>query len=233
MKIENIVVKDNEVTYVDASFKEDNAGVKMEDIVVVAKAVKTSENVMLLTTLKADAVTDAIGVREMQKLNISSADQAVAKVVGVSVANGSVVVRGLGDRYSTAQLNGASIPSANPYKNSVNLDLIPSSLLANISTTKTYNPDQPGTATGGNVNIETKNFPETKSLTISVSTGFNTQSSFQDDFLTHDGGRTDWLGYDDGYRSGSGILTDPNYTCLLYTSASPRDATLSRMPSSA
>ena len=33
-----------------------------------------------------------------------------------------------------------------------------------------------------------------------------------------------------GERSGYGIL---HYTCLLYTSPSPRDATLSRMPSSA
>ncbi len=219
MKIENVVVKDGEVTFVDASFKEDDAGVKIDEIVVTGAAIKTSENVMLLTTLKADAVTDGIGVREMQKLNISSADQAVAKVVGVTVADGSVVVRGLGDRYSTAQLNGATIPSANPYKNSVNLDLIPSGLLSNITTSKTFTPDQPGTFTGGNVNIETKNFPETKSFTVSLSSGFNTQSSFQNNFLTHDGGSTDWLGYDDGYRSRSSLFDDENYADALLKSA--------------
>ena len=36
------------------------------------------------------------------------------------------------------------------------------------------------------------------------------------------------------YRGGITVLHNSiNYTCLLYTSPSPRDATLSRMPSSA
>jgi len=218
-KIENVEVKDGEITFLDAALEVDKGGIQMEEIVVQAKAIKTSENAILVTMLKADRFTDGISQSEMAKQNISSADQAVAKVVGVSIADGSVVVRGLGDRYSTAQLNGASIPSANPYKNSVNLDLIPTGLLSNIITSKTFTPDQPGTFTGGNVNIETKSFPETKSFNISLSTGFNTQASFQEGFLTHDGGKLDWLGYDDGYRSRSSLFDDENYAEALLRSA--------------
>ncbi|MFK8006401.1 MAG: TonB-dependent receptor [Saprospiraceae bacterium] len=217
--VENVIVKDGEITYVDAALTMDKDGVQIEEVVVQAKAIKTSENAILVTMLKADRFTDGIGQREMARQNISSADQAVSKVVGVSIADGSVVVRGLGDRYSTAQLNGASIPSANPYKNSVNLDLIPTGLLSNIITSKTFTPDQPGTFTGGNVNIETKSFPETKSFKISLSTGFNTQSSFQDGFLTHDGGNLDWLGYDDGYRKRSSLYDDEKYADALLRSA--------------
>ncbi len=219
MKIEGVEVKDNELTVIDALMTMDESGVQIEEIVVKAEAIKTTENAVLVTMLNADRFTDGISQGEMTKQNISSADQAVAKVVGVSIADGSVVVRGLGDRYSTAQLNGASIPSANPYKNSVNLDLIPTSLLSNIITSKTFTPDQPGTFTGGNVNIETKSFPETKSLKISLSTGFNTQASFQEGFLTHDGGKLDWLGYDDGYRSRSSLYDDENYSAALLRSA--------------
>ncbi|MDC3219818.1 carboxypeptidase-like regulatory domain-containing protein, partial [Saprospiraceae bacterium] len=219
LKIEGVVVKDGGVTVIDALLTMEKGGVQIEEIVVQAEAIKTTENAILVTMLNANRFTDGISQGEMAKLNISSADQAVAKVVGVSIADGSVVVRGLGDRYSTAQLNGASIPSANPYKNSVNLDLIPAGLLSNIITSKTFTPDQPGTFTGGNVNIETKSFPETKSFKISLSTGYNTQSSFQNNFLTHDGGDLDWLGYDDGYRSRSSLYDDENYTDALLRSA--------------
>jgi hypothetical protein len=219
MKIEGVVVKDGGVTVIDALLTMEKGGVQIEEIVVQAEAIKTTENAILVTRLNANRFTDGISQGEMAKLNISSADQAVAKVVGVSIADGSVVVRGLGDRYSTAQLNGASIPSANPYKNSVNLDLIPAGLLSNIITSKTFTPDQPGTFTGGNVNIETKSFPETKSFKVSLSTGYNTQSSFQNNFLTHDGGDLDWLGYDDGYRSRSSLYDDENYADALLRSA--------------
>ncbi|MDG2418408.1 MAG: TonB-dependent receptor, partial [Saprospiraceae bacterium] len=219
MKTEGVVVKDGGVTVIDALLTMEKGGVQIEEIVVQAEAIKTTENAILVTRLNANRFTDGISQGEMAKLNISSADQAVAKVVGVSIADGSVVVRGLGDRYSTAQLNGASIPSANPYKNSVNLDLIPAGLLSNIITSKTFTPDQPGTFTGGNVNIETKSFPETKSFKISLSTGYNTQSSFQNNFLTHDGGDLDWLGYDDGYRSRSSLYDDENYADALLRSA--------------
>jgi len=219
MKIEGVVVKDGGVTVIDALLTMEKGGVQIEEIVVQAEAIKTTENAILVTMLNANRFTDGISQGEMAKLNISSADQAVAKVVGVSIADGSVVVRGLGDRYSTAQLNGASIPSANPYKNSVNLDLIPAGLLSNIITSKTFTPDQPGTFTGGNVNIETKSFPETKSFKVSLSTGYNTQSSFQNNFLTHDGGDLDWLGYDDGYRSRSSLYDDENYADALLRSA--------------
>lgn len=218
-KIEGIVVKNGEITFVDAPLSMDQGGIQIEEIVVQAEAIKTTENAVLITMLNANRFTDGISQGEMAKQNISSADQAVAKIVGVSIADGSVVVRGLGDRYSTAQLNGASIPSANPYKNSVNLDLIPTGLLSNIITSKTFTPDQPGTFTGGNVNIETKSFPEIKSFDISLSTGYNTQSSFQEKFLTHDGGGLDWLGYDDGYRSRSSLFDDENYADALLRSA--------------
>lgn len=217
-KVEGVEVKDGEVTVIDVSMAAEAEALDL-GVVVEAKAINNNENALLVTMIKGNRVTETIGSVEMQRRNISSVDQAVKQQTGVSVADGSVVVRGLGDRYSTAQLNGASIPSANPYKNSVNLDLIPTRLLENIITSKTFTPDQPGTFTGGNVNIKTKSFPEARSFNISLSTGFNTQSSFQEGFLTHDGGNLDWLGYDDGYRKRSSLYDDENYAAALLRSA--------------
>ena len=86
---------------------------------------------------------------------------AMKKVSGASVQDGKYVyIRGLGDRYSLTQLNDLPMPSIDPYRNSPQLDMIPVNLVDNIVTSKTSTPDQPGTFTGGNINIKTKSFPE-------------------------------------------------------------------------
>ena len=80
---------------------------------------------------------------------------------GATVAEGKyAVIRGLTDRYSAATLNGAELPSADPYRRSAGLDLFPAKIIDRVTVTKTFTPDQPGSFTGGNINIVTKSFPE-------------------------------------------------------------------------
>ncbi|MDX1666576.1 MAG: TonB-dependent receptor, partial [Saprospiraceae bacterium] len=92
-------------------------------------------------------------------------------------------------------------------------------LLDNIITSKSFTPDQPGTFTGGNFNLQTKSFPEQFTLKFTTSFSVNTQSSFIDNFLSHPGGETDWLGYDDGTREIPDILADPKSEDLLNRTA--------------
>ena len=95
---------------------------------------------------KSELIQDGISAQEMSRLAVGNAAKAMGKVTGTSVVDGKYVyVRGLGDRYSIAQLNGLMLPSIDPYRNSVQLDLIPTSLLDNIITAKTFTPDQAGT----------------------------------------------------------------------------------------
>jgi len=81
---------------------------------------------------------------------------------GVSIATDgkTVVVRGLGDRYSKTVLNGASVPSLDPEKNAVQLDLFPTNIVDQVEVFKTFSPDLPGDFSGGLINIITKDFPE-------------------------------------------------------------------------
>ncbi len=117
------------------------------------------------------------------------------RVTGASVVGGKfVVVRGLGDRYSNTQLNGASVPTADPDRRSVQFDLFPSNLLENIVTLKTFTADQPGNFSGGLVDIRTKSFPEEFELRFSASSGFDSQTQFQDGFLFSPGGGSDLSG---------------------------------------
>jgi TonB-dependent receptor len=81
------------------------------------------------------------------------------------------------------------------------MDLIPSDMIENIITTKTFTADQPGNFTGGKVDITTKSLPDEFYMNVGVSTSYNTQSSLISGFPT-DGvdGEMDWLGYDNGSR---------------------------------
>jgi outer membrane receptor protein involved in Fe transport len=129
-------------------------------------------------------------------------------------------MRGLSGRYLNVQLNGAVLPSADPERNSVPLDLFPSGLLDNIVTAKTFTPDRPGDFTGGAVNLGTRDFPERLAVSAAVSSGFNTSVEPGSDLLLYEGGRVGLFGGDapalpDALADGAEVpglgqaLTDP------------------------
>ena len=206
-RIEEVVVKAGETITMDIEMEEATA--ELEEIVVKAKKVLSSENAVMSLQRKSAMIQDGISSQEISRYGASDAAESMKKVTGASVVDGKFIyVRGLGDRYSTAQLNSQQLPSTDPYRNSVKLDLIPSNLLDNIITSKSFTPDQPGNFTGGNVNLTTKAFPDKFTLAASTSFSYNTQSNLQDNFLSSEGGKYDWLGYDDGTRTMPEILQD-------------------------
>ena len=116
-------------------------------------------------------------------------------------------VRGLGERYSNTLLNNVEIPSPEPNRRVVPMDIFPASLLASLQTVKTFSPDQPGGFAGGSVQVFTKDFPEALTMSLSMSTGFNTQATGQEG-LTYPGGDFDFLGFDDGSRKLPNVIRD-------------------------
>lgn len=105
-----------------------------------------------------------------------------------------VVVRGLSDRYNVVVLNGARLPSSDPDKRAVNIDIFPTGLLETVVSSKTAVASMPGEVTGGYLNIITKRIPEEPFFTISMSTGYNTESTGNGRFLSYRGGGTGFLG---------------------------------------
>lgn len=112
---------------------------------------------------------------------------------GVSVQSGKYVyVRGLGDRYTKSILNGMDIPGLDPDKNTVQMDIFPTNILENIIVIKSGSADLPADFTGGVVNIVTKDFPSKKTMSFSVSGGFNPDMHFNSNYVNYDGGGTDF-----------------------------------------
>ncbi|CAH1002096.1 hypothetical protein LEM8419_03013 [Neolewinella maritima] len=213
--IEGVVVKGNETTVLDIAFSEDT-GVELDvDVTVTAQALQRGEVAVMKLRQNSDKVQDVISSQEIQRLGAGTAAAALTKVTGTTVVDGKYVyVRGLGDRYSATTLNGLRIPSIDPYRNSAQLDLIPTNILDNIVASKTFTPDLPGDFTGGSVNIKMKALPERFTWGVSASGSYNSQGNFRNDFLSFDGGDRVGLGYNDGTLDGPSILNDPRLADL-------------------
>lgn len=171
-------------------------------ITIIGKQDKKTETAVITEEKKAGTTTSQIGKQAMDKADVSTSDQAVSKTAGATVEDGKYVyVRGLSDRYSKTTINGAEVPGLDPNRNSVQMDLFPTSLLDKIAVYKSFSPDLPASFTGGLVDLQTRDFPESFMLSASIKFGFNTQSSFNQNFLGQETkGGLDFLGFDDGNR---------------------------------
>ncbi len=180
----------------------------LDEVVVEARAMSNTDASLLRQRQKSVAVSDAISAESISKSGSSDAAAAMTKVTGASVVGGKYVyIRGLGERYSSTHLNGSELPSADPDRRAFQLDLLPSSLLDNIVTLKTFTPDKPGNFSGGLVDVGTKDFPDRLALSFTSSASYNTETTYNEAFLLYSGGKTDWLGRDDGSRSIPAALT--------------------------
>ncbi len=197
--VTGVVIKAGEIKQINVSLSTETY--ETDEVVITAKLVEDSEASLLIKRQKSISVSDAISAEQISRSGSGNAAEAVKQVVGASIVDGKYVyVRGLGERYSSTQLNGAELPSSDPDKKAFQLDLLPSNLLENITTIKTFTPDKPGNFSGGIVDIGTKNFPEKFQFKISMGTTFNSNTTSNRNYITYTGSKTDWLGYDDGAR---------------------------------
>lgn len=113
-----------------------------------------------------------MGAGEMSLKGISNAEESVTKMTGISVADaGQLIVRGLGDRYSTTTLNGLPIASPNPDNKLIPLDIFPASTIRNITVSKVYEASSYADYSGAHVDISTREGKSGDLFSVSVATG--------------------------------------------------------------
>jgi hypothetical protein len=152
--------------------------VELEELTVTAAAEGGSVARALDEQRNAPNIMNAVSAEQIGRSPDGDAGQAVQRVSGVSVQDGKyVVVRGLGERYTQTSLNGARIPSSEPERKVVPLDLFPSNLLQAVTTSKTFTPDQSGDFSGAQVDIRTREFPAQSQFHLSVGSGYNSIST--------------------------------------------------------
>jgi hypothetical protein len=144
------------------------------EITVTARAERGSVGRALDEQRTAVGVVSSVSAEQIARSPDSDAAQAVQRVSGVTLQDGRYVsVRGLGERYTTTSLNGARIPSPDPERKMVPLDLFPAGMLQAVTTSKTFTPDQPGDFSGAQVNLRTREYPAGRTFALSLSAGAN------------------------------------------------------------
>ena len=172
---------------------------------VVAKVDRTRDVYMENIKKKSAASIDYISSQQIKRTGDSDAASAMKRVPGVSTVGNFVFVRGLSDRYLKTTLNGAEVPSIDPRRNTIEMDLFPTNLVDNLVVTKTQTANLPSDWAGAYISVETKDFPETFSFNYSSSIGWNTNTTGKD-VISSERSSTDWLGYDDGFRALPGLV---------------------------
>ena len=192
-RIEGIVVTEGQVTNFDTALKSE--AIQQQEIVVEAHVKQNTESSMLSARKKASTVGDAVSAEQVRRSPDKNTAEVLRRVTGLTVADGRYVfVRGLGERYSSTEIDGVRIASPEQNKRVVPLDLVPANLLENVVVQKTYTSDRQGEFGGGDVQVHTKDFPGTRTWSLSMSGGYGEGITFQDR-TTYPGFTADWWGF--------------------------------------
>lgn len=154
----------------------------LQDVVVKSNGgSREKETALLLDQKKAVEIKQSIGAQEMSRKGISDVEEGLTKITGITkVGSRGLFVRGLEDRYNNLLINNLAVPSNNPFKKIIPLDLIPTDVVSVIETYKTFNPNIYGDFAGATFNLVTLTKP-TKSITkFSIGTGFTTNNNMRD-----------------------------------------------------
>ena len=173
-------------------------GIKLSEFVVTAPHIKGSMASLMDERRLSAEVMDVIGAEQISKSGDSDAGSAIKRVTGLTLESGKYpFIRGMGGRYVTTLLNGFNLPSPNPSKRVVPLDMFPTGILEGISVVKSSSADRLSEFGGGHILLKTKSIPDDFSVKFSMGSGIGTGSQ---EALYYKGGDTDWLGIDDGTR---------------------------------
>ena len=177
------------------------AGAELPEFVVVVPFIEGSLASVLEERKNNNSVANYLSMEQISKSGDSDAAGALKRVTGLTLVNGKFIfVRGLGERYSSTLLNGANLPSPDPTRRVVPLDLFPTSVIESIEVQKGYSAQLPAEFGGGSVTLKTINIPPENFLKVGLSYANNSQTTGKDGLSYQDGGR-DWTGYDDGTRA--------------------------------
>lgn len=151
-------------------------------------------------TRSATQVVSVLSTEAIARTGEGDIAGALGRVTGLSVqGNGFVFVRGLGDRYSLALLNGLPLPSPEPLSRVVPLDIFPTDVIASSLVQKTFSANYPGEFGGGVINLTTVSIPDESFIKISAGVSGDNFTTFSNG-LAYYGSDYDWFGFDDGTR---------------------------------
>ena len=197
-RVTGVVVAEGKNTSLNIALKP--ASESLKGVTVTANYKRASTEGLLARQKNASEITNGISAEQISRTPDKNIGESLKRISGVStIDNKFVVVRGIGERYNTATLDGTVLPSTEPQTRNFSFDLIPSNLVDNVVVSKTVTPDMNASFGGGLIQINTKDIPNENFMSFTAGTSFNDQTTGKQ-FLTHKRGKYDYLGFDDGGR---------------------------------
>ena len=180
-------------------------GQNMEEVVVIARLFNSAQQ--LMNERKDDeVVSDVMSDEMIGRIGDTTVAVALQRISGLSLVGGKFIyVRGLGERYSSTLLNGATVPSPDLTRNVIPLDIFPTAIVESLRVQKSYSADMPAAFGGGAVDIRTKAVPNAFTYAIEAGSGYNMENDSS--ALSYPGGGSDRFGTDDGTRAMSPELS--------------------------
>jgi outer membrane receptor protein involved in Fe transport len=179
LEVNDIVIEAGKLLPFDATLTPE--AIQQKEIVVEATARTNTDASILAVRKKAIAVGDAVSAEQVRRSADKDAGEVLRRVTGLTLADGKYVfVRGLGERYSSTEVDGVRIASPEQNRRVVPLDLVPANLLDNIVVQKTYTADRPGEFGGGDVQVHTKDFPGGHTWSLKFAQTANAGVTFHD-----------------------------------------------------
>lgn len=180
----------------------------LQAVVITSSARRENIATLYATQKNAAAISDGVSAEVIRKSPDRNTSEVLKRVSGASIQdNKFVVIRGLNERYNASLLNNALLPSTEPDKKAFSFDIIPSSLIDNVTIYKSPTPDLPGDFAGGAVKVSTRDYPAHRINELNVSMSYNSQTTFQNFYKGRPEGRWDWLGFFDNSR----LIPNPYY----------------------
>ena len=206
----------NEEIVLDVLLEE--SGKNLTDVVVSSTRSTNkgaTDNALIAFQRNTNTVASVISAESIKRSPDRNTAEILKRTPGASIQEGKfIIVRGLADRYNQAMLNGILLTSTEPDRKTFSFDLFPSQIIDNIIINKAFVPELPGEWAGGLIQVNTKDIPTKNFFNVQIGTSYNTISTGKE-FLKDKGGKTDWLGIDDGTRSlPAGYTTKSNFDTL-------------------
>ncbi|MGE0762729.1 MAG: TonB-dependent receptor [Bdellovibrionales bacterium] len=171
---------------------------EVEEHIVLAPKIQGSIADLVELRRQSSSVAEVLASEQMARSGDSDAGSSLRRVTGLTLMNGKYIyVRGMGERYSAVTLNGSGLPSPEPARRVVPLDLFPTAILESVVVQKSFSAPLPGEFGGGLIQLRTKRLPQKRFFRAGVTQALTGNSKS----LDAKGGSTDWMGVDDGTRA--------------------------------
>jgi outer membrane receptor protein involved in Fe transport len=175
---------------------------KLKDVVIKSNGGREKETALLLEQKSATVIKQSIGAQEMSRKGVSDVEQGLTKITGITkVESRGLFVRGLEDRYNSLLLNGLAVPSNNPFKKIIALDIFPTDIVSVLETYKTFNTNLYGDFAGATFNIVTANSGKSQTK-VNFGVGYTINNNLKKFLISEDANSTaDFFGFSGNERN--------------------------------